>query len=262
MIAALDFIGKKTIDTCTVIGTFILFLLHTIKTLFTTRLKIKQLIKQMENIGVRAFTIIFLTGTGTGAVLALQTYLGFKQFGAEEFIGPVVALSLTRELGPILTGLMVAGRSGSSMAAEIGTMRITEQIDALQTLCINRFQYLIVPRILASTLILPFLSVISMMCGVVGGYYVAVHIFGLNGQEYISGIQEYIELSDIIGGLIKSSVFGLILSWVGTYYGYTTQGGGARGVGHTTTQAVVVGSIFILISNYFLTAMLFNTGLS
>lgn len=259
-IALLTYIGRKTIEYCTIIGQFTLFLVQAIITLLTTRLKLKQLFIHMEHIGVAALSIIFLTGSFTGAVLALQTYIGFKRFGAEEFIGTVVALSLTRELGPVLTGLMIAGRSGSSMAAELGTMRITEQIDALQTLCINRFQYLIVPRILASSIVMPCLSAFAMLCGIAGGYYIAVYVFDQNAEDYISGIRTYIELSDITGGLIKSSVFGLILAWVGTYCGYTTHGG-ARGVGRATTQAVVIGSILILIANYFLTAMLFETGL-
>lgn len=259
ILQALNHLGKKTIKSCTTVGEFVLFLIETIKTLFTTRLKFKLLLMQMEHIGVTALNIVFLTGSFAGAVLALQTYIGFKRFGAEEFIGPVVALSLTRELGPVLTGLMIAGRSGSSMAAEIGTMRITEQIDALQTLCVNRFQYLIVPRILASTIVMPCLSAMSMLCGIFGGYYVAVYIFDLNAEDYISGVRNYIELSDITGGLIKSSLFGLVFSWVGSYFGYNTHGG-ARGVGKATTQAVVVGSILILIANYFLTAILFQNG--
>jgi phospholipid/cholesterol/gamma-HCH transport system permease protein len=255
----IDFIGVLVLSSATIAGDFALFLVRTVKTLFTTRLKVGQVIKQMENIGVGSFNIIFLTGTFTGAVLALQSYSGFKRFGAEEFIGPVVGLSMTRELGPVLTGLMVTGRSGSAMTAEIGTMRITEQIDALQTLRINRYQYLMVPRILASTIILPFLCLFSMFCGIMGGYVVSVYLLELNPEEYLSGMRKYGELSDITGGLIKASVFGLILSWVGTYNGYHTKGG-ARGVGIATTRSVVIGSILILIANYFLTALLFETG--
>ncbi len=211
----------------------------------------------MEHIGVGSLSIILLTGAFSGAVLALQSYIGFKRFGAEDFIGPVVALSLTRELGPVLTGLMVTGRAGSSIAAELGTMQITEQIDALKTLTININQYLMVPRILASTLILPLLALFSMIFGILGGYIISVYALGLNGEQFITQIQTFVELKDIVGGLIKSSVFGLILSWVGCYKGYYTTGG-AKGVGIATTESVVLSSILILISNYFLAALLFD----
>ena len=254
---AVDAIGKQTLSICDTIGRFILFFLQTAGTLFTTKLRVRKLFAQMKHIGVDSFVIIFLTGAFSGAVLALQSYIGFKRFGAEEFIGPVVALSLVRELGPVLTGLMVTGRAGSAITAELGTMQITEQVDALKTLCINVKQYLIVPRILGSTLILPFLTSFSMIFGIIGGYIISVYVLGLNGEQYISGIRTFVEFSDITGGLIKSSVFGLILAWVGCYKGYNTQGG-AKGVGLATTGSVVASSILILISNYFLAALLFE----
>lgn len=209
----------------------------------------------MESIGVDSLTIVILTGTFSGMVFALQSYIGFKRVGGEQLIGAVVALGMIRELGPVLTGLMVAGRASSAIAAEIGTMRITEQIDALTTLRINTFQYLVVPRILAGTFILPFLAIVSMICGIVGGYMICVYVLELNGEEYVNNIKLYVELEDIRGGLIKSSVFGFILTWVGSYKGFYTQGG-ARGVGVSTTAAVVLSSILIIISNYFLTKML------
>lgn len=209
----------------------------------------------MSNIGVDSLNITVLTGSFTGMVFALQSYIGFQRVGGEQFIGPVVALGLIRELGPVLTGLMVTGRAGSAITAEIGTMRITEQIDALQTLRINAFQYLVVPRILAGTIILPFLTLFAMICGIIGGYIICVYVLLLSPEDYISGIKSYVELSDIRGGLIKASVFGLILTWVGTYKGFYTSGG-ARGVGISTTQSVVVSSVLILMSNYFLTKLL------
>ncbi|MBN1549252.1 ABC transporter permease [Candidatus Babeliales bacterium] len=252
-----DRLGSSALETCNTVGTFFIFFLASARTLFTSKLKVSKMFKQMERIGVNSSTIIFLTGSFTGMVLAMQSYYGFKRFGATEFVGTIVALSMTRELGPVLTGLMVTGRAGSAITAEIGTMRITEQIDALRTLGINPQQYLVVPRILASVVILPFLSLISMICGVVGGYFICTYVLGLNPEEYVSNIREYVELSDITGGLIKSSVFGLILSWVGTFKGYNTFGG-ARGVGKATTQSVVIGSIMILIANYFLTAILWD----
>ena len=252
-----DWLGGYALYICNSIGTFGLFATNTFRAFFTTKLRMKKVFEQLELIGVNSCIIVILTGTFTGAVLALQSYIGFKRFGGEEFIGPVVALSLTRELGPVLTGLMVTGRAGSAIAAEIGTMRITEQIDALRTLCINVWQYLMIPRVFAATFILPFLSLFAMMFGTIGGYIVCVYVLNLNGEDYITGIKRYVEFSDITNGLIKSAIFGLILSLVGCYKGFYTRGG-ARGVGISTTQAVVVASIMILAANYFLTAILFE----
>ncbi len=251
-----QYIGKQCIDVCTICGSFTLFLIHAIIALFKAPIRPRRLFEQMNSIGVGSFSIIVLTGAATGAILALQSYNGFKRFGAEEFIGTIVALSLTRELGPVLTALMVTGRSGSAMAAELGTMQITEQIDALKTLRIDIQHYLIIPRILGSAIIVPFLTVFSMIFGIMGGYCISTFILGVNGEVYITGIKTYLELSDITGGLIKSSFFGFILGWVGCFKGFYTYGG-AKGVGISTTESVVISSILILISDYFLTAFLF-----
>ncbi len=256
-VKVIDAVGRRTILACNNVGRFFLFFTMALRTALSTRLKLVKVLMQTEHIGVNSMIIVLLTGSFTGAVLALQSYVGFHRFGAEEFIGPVVALSMTRELGPVLTGLMVTGRAGSAITAEIGMMRITEQIDALRTLGINSFQYLVVPRMIASAFILPFLSLVSMICGISGGYFICVYVLGLNPEHYSNGIREYLELSDITGGLIKSVAFGFILAWVGTYKGYYTSGG-AKGVGIATTKSVVIGSIMILIANYFLTAALFE----
>lgn len=252
---SVNLVGKITINLCSQAGNFTMFLVRAGRTLFTTRPQIKKLFFQANRIGVESSLIVILTGTFTGMVFALQTYIGFQRVGGEQFIGAVVALGLIRELGPVLTGLMVTGRAGSSIAAEIGTMRITEQIDALVTLRIDTFQYLIVPRILAGTLILPCLALFSMIFGIAGGYAICVYVLELSPEDYMTSIRTYVELADIRGGLIKSCVFGLVLTWVGTYKGFYTRGG-ARGVGQSTTQSVVMGSIMILILNYFLTKML------
>lgn len=256
LLRLIEVVGAQSICIFNTFGQVSLFLFQILYTMFTTPLKLRKLFEQMRVIGVESLSIILLTGVFSGAVLALQTYIGFKRFGAEEFIGPVVALSLIRELGPVLTGLMVTGRAGSSLAAELGTMQITEQIDALKTLCINVYQYLMVPRVLGATIILPFLTTFSMFFGILGGYWVCVYVLHLNGEQYISGIKTFVEFSDITGGLIKSAVFGLIFSWIGCYKGFYTTGG-AKGVGIATTKSVVVSSIMILIANYFLTALLF-----
>lgn len=248
-------IGAWVLDTCNSVGRFILFLIAAIKTLISTRPSLKKILFHMNSIGVESAYIVVLTGAFTGMVFALQTYIGFQRVGGQQFLGAVVALGMIRELGPVLTGLMITGRAGSAIAAEIGSMNITEQLDALRTLRINIYQYLVVPRIVGGILIVPCMTIIAMMCGIVGGYVIAVHVLELSPEDYTSSIRSFVEMKDIRGGLIKSAAFGLILSWVGTYKGFYTQGG-ARGVGISTTQSVVLSSIMILISNYFLTKLL------
>jgi phospholipid/cholesterol/gamma-HCH transport system permease protein len=251
----INYIGAHFLELSNALGAFALFVTTTIKTGFTTKFKVSKLFVQMERIGVESFSIIVLTGTFAGMAFALQSYIGFQNIGGEQFIGTVVARGMIRELGPVLTGLMVTGRAGSAITAEIGTMSITEQIDALKTLRINIFQYLMVPRILGATIILPFLGVFCMFFGVLGGYIVAVHVLELSPEDYITGIRNHIEVSEIRDGLIKTTAFGFILSSIACYKGYTTSGG-ARGVGISTTKSVVLSSIMILIANYFLTKML------
>lgn len=255
IIRCIDYIGKTTLYICTITGTFTLFLIQAIYIAITTKLKVSKTIMQMNRIGVESFTIIVLTGTFAGMVFALQSYIGFQRVGGEQFIGTVVALGMIRELGPVLTGLMVTGRACSAIAAEIGTMRITEQIDALATLRINIHQYLVVPRIFAGIIVLPCLTLFSMLFGILGGYIVCVHVLRLSPDDYINSITAFVEMSDVRGGLIKGAFFGLILTWVGTYKGLCAQGG-ARGVGIATTQSVVLSSIMILVANYFLTKIL------
>jgi phospholipid/cholesterol/gamma-HCH transport system permease protein len=256
MVRMVDTLGRMTLEICNAFGCFSLFLIKALRVLCTTRLKFRNFLEHTKCIGVDSLTIILLTGTFTGMVLALQSYIGFHRFGAEQYIGTIIALSMARELGPVLTGLMVTGRAGSAIAAEIGTMEITEQIDALKTLGINPLQYLVVPRLLAGAAILPFLSLFCTACGIIGGYLMSIYVLNLSPEQYTSGIREYVVLKDITGGLVKASFFGLILTWVGSYKGYMTRGG-ARGVGTATTQSVVIGSILILIANYFLTALIF-----
>ncbi|MBI2353243.1 ABC transporter permease [Candidatus Dependentiae bacterium] len=253
----IDSVGEKAILICNQFGEYGEFVANIIKVGFRQGFNTSKLFAQMERIGVDSLPICALIGVFSGAVMTLQTYYGFTKFGSENMIGPVVALSLTRELGPVLTGLMVTGRSGSGIAAEIGTMRITEQIDALETLCINVYRYLMVPRVLASILILPFVTMFTMFFGIWGGYVIYVYYFHLNAVEFIDGIKDFLELSDITGGLIKGSVFGFILSSIGSFCGFHTRGG-AKGVGLSTIQSVVISSIVILISNYFLAMLLFE----
>ncbi len=213
--------------------------------------------KQMVDIGYYSLPVVGLTAIFTGAVLALQSYTGFSRFNAESSIATVVVISITRELGPVLAGLMVAGRVGAAMAAEIGTMRVTEQIDALTTLSTNPFQYLFAPRVLAGIVTLPILVLIADVIGVYGGYLVGIHKLGFNPSTYLHSTFEYLETKDVISGLIKASVFGFIIALMGCYNGYHS-GKGAQGVGQATTYAVVSASVLILLSNYILTEMFFS----
>lgn len=253
----IDCIGLTVIHWLEIVGKFTVFIINTIQALFSSKLKFCKFFSQMERIGINSLAITLITGTFSGAVLALQSYKGFHDLGSENYLGPIVALTMTRELGPVLTGLMVAGRAGSAIAAEIGTMRITEQVDALQTLQINPFQYLVVPRVLAGVIVLPILALFSIIFGILGGYCVCIYKLDLSSELFKIGIKNSLVLSDIYGGLIKASIFGFILTTVGSYKGYFTTGG-AKGVGKSTTQAVVVSSIMIIITNYFLAAILFG----
>ena len=252
----IDCVGKWVLDLCAGLGDVGLFLYEAVDTLFTTKLKIRKVFYNMSYIGVNSIWIIALVGTTIGAVLALQSYIGLERFGAAQYIGPIVFLSMVRELGPAFTAIMVTGRAGSAITAEIGTMRITEQIDALQTLNINTHQYLIIPRIVASTLIMPFLSMFCSMFGIVSGYLVSVYVLSINPEVYMETIRTNVELSDITHGLIKAIVFGFLVALISTYKGYITRGG-AKGVGTATTQSVVYANISIFVANYILTSLMF-----
>ena len=229
---------------------------QTILWIFRRPFDVREPLSQMEEIGVRSIPVVVITAAFTGMVLALQSFTGFRRFHAETLVGTVVALSVTRELGPVLTGLMVSGRVGSAMAAELGTMRVTEQIDALHTLATNPVKYLIVPRFLASLNMFPILVAFADIIGIMGGYFVSVMILRTNPTIYIRRTWDYLELNDIYSGLLKACVFGMIMATISCYQGFYTEGG-AEGVGKATTRAVVLSSLLILISNYFITALLF-----
>ncbi len=251
----LELIGKKTLALLREMGAVIIFCVQTFRWTFSRPFYLKNLLKQMEQIGVNSVPVVLTTAISTGMVLALQSYTGFKRFGAQSLIGAVVSLSMTRELGPVLTGLMVAGRAGASMAAELGTMRVTEQIDALYTLATNPMKYLVVPRFLASTIMMFFLSGLGMYIGILGGYFVGVKVLGTNPTTYMNQSINNTTVSDIWYGLIKSLVFGAVVGLIGCYKGFNTEGG-AEGVGKATTGAVVVSCMLILILDYFLSALL------
>jgi len=218
----------------------------------------RQIIMQMINIGYYSLPVIGLTAIFTGAVLALQSYSGFSRFNAESSIATVVVLSITRELGPVLSGLMVAGRIGAAFAAEIGTMRVTEQIDALTTLSTSPQKYLVFPRLLAGVLMLPILVLVADIIGVFGGYLVSIHKLGFAPGPYITSTFDFLKMIDVTSGLTKAAAFGFIIALMGCYHGYYSKGG-AQGVGAATTNAVVSSSILILLSNYYLTAVFFGS---
>ena len=216
----------------------------------------RLILRQMVEIGYYSLPVVGLTAIFTGMVLALQSYTGFARFSAESAIPNVVVVSITRELGPVLAGLMVAGRVGASMAAEIGTMRVTEQIDALDTLATNPFKYLIAPRLIAGLTMLPILVLIADIIGVFGGYVVSTQKLGFNPVTYLTNTWDFLETQDVVSGLVKAGVFGFLVTLMGCYHGYSSRGG-AQGVGAATTNAVVSASILILSFNYFITELFF-----
>ncbi|MDR1607788.1 MAG: ABC transporter permease [Deltaproteobacteria bacterium] len=217
--------------------------------------RIRSIFRQMELVGVNSLFVVILTGLFTGAVFTLQVIYGFRRFSAESMVGPTVATAMTRELGPVLTALMVTGRVGSAMAAELSAMKVTEQIDALNVMGADPVKYLITPRILAAIVMLPLLTAVADAVGVIGGYLVAIGK-GLDPGQFASRIQDIVVIGDVYNGLIKAAVFGFILASVGCYMGFYTKGG-AEGVGHSTTHAVVCAYVAILVGDFVMTAMMF-----
>jgi phospholipid/cholesterol/gamma-HCH transport system permease protein len=227
---------------------------HCVRPPFFPRLILRQLI----DIGYFSLPVVGLTAIFTGMVLALQSHTGFAGFAAESAVSHVVILSMTRELGPVLAGLMVAGRIGASMAAVIGTMRVTEQVDALTTLSTNPFKYLIAPRMIAAVVALPLLVIVDDIIGVFGGFLVGVYNLGFNPAVYLHDTWESLRVDDVVSGLVKAAVFGFVIALMGCYNGYNSQGG-AQGVGRATTNAVVSASILILTLDYVVTALFFSS---
>lgn len=250
-------IGETVLSLLGSIGKLIMFALRSVSAVFTPPAYPSLLIKQVINIGYYSLPVVGMTALFTGMVLALQSYTGFTRFNAESAIAGVVVLSITRELAPVLAGLMVAGRIGASIAAEIGTMRVTEQIDALKTLSVSPFKYLIAPRIIAGTFMLPLLVLVADIIGVFGGYMVSVYVLDFSPVNYLSQTWNVMEVPDVVSGLVKAAVFGFTVALMGCYHGYYSQRG-AQGVGTATTNAVVTSSILILIFNYVLTQVFFS----
>ena len=252
----LERIGRVFIRLFEETGLWFRMLLRTIVWTFRPPFEGREWLRQMVRVGVDSIPVVFLTTMFTGMVMALQTYNGFHRVHAENFVGSVVALAMLRELSPVLVALMVTGRVGSSMAAEIGTMRVTEQLDALEALATDPVQYLFVPRVIAGIVMLPLLTILGDALGVGGGYLVGVKLMGANPVVYEQNTYQFLHMNDVWSGLIKSAFFGLILTLTGCVRGYYTRGG-AEGVGRATTAAVVSASLIILLADFFLTKLLF-----
>ena len=255
MTAGVARIGATTLFMLREMGRMLIFLLSSFAWLFRPPFRPRQFFKQLHFIGFKSTFVVVLTAAFTGMVLGLQGYYTLRKFGSEAVLGSAVALSIIRELGPVLASLMVTARAGSAMTAEIGIMRITEQIDALDTMAVNPLQYLIAPKLVAGLIGVPLLVAIFDVVGVYGGYLVGVDLLGVSAGSYWSSVESAVEWQDVYGGILKSISFGLIVSWVCCYKGYHT-GMSAEGLGKATTEAVVMSSVLILVWDYFLTSVL------
>ncbi len=249
-------IGKFGVLRIGSVGRSSLFLFDSLLSLVSTPLKWGRVLKQIEFIGWQSTGLICLTGAFTGMVLGLQGHSTLSRVGSETLLGPLVALSLIRELGPVLAALLMTGRAGSAITAEIAIMRNNEQIDAIELMGLNPLRYLVVPTIVGSVIALTILTWIFDLVGIFGGYLVGVKMLGLPSGTYFGEISRYLEMDDIIGGVYKSLSFGLLIAWVCCYKGFNT-GFGAEGASKATTQAVVNSSVLILIWDYFVTSLVF-----
>ena len=250
-------VGRATLVLLAHIGRLSLFTGRALAAMVSPPIYTRLILSQMMRIGYYSLPVVGLTAFFTGGVLALQIFLGGNRFGAEAIVPQVVVLGITRELGPVIAGLMIAGRVAAAIAAEIGTMKVTEQIDALTTLATNPIKYLVVPRIVAAVISMPILTAIGDSIGVLGGYVLAVYYLDFNGTSYLKNTVDFAHQEDITSGLIKAAVFGFIVALLGCYNGFNSKGG-AQGVGNATTNAVVASSILILAADYILTALLFH----
>lgn len=238
-------------------GRMFLFLGQAVLWMIRPPFRANILMEQFYFITNKSLFIVCLTGAFTGMVFAIQFYFGFAIVNTDAFVGPAAAISLARELSPVFTGIVVTGRAGAAMAAELGTMRVTEQIDAMDVMAVNSIQYLVAPRILVGLFALPILSIFFLFTGNIGSYLAGVYLLGIDSAIYYSHLQDLVEVKDVIQGLIKAAVFGVMFSTIGTYKGYFTQGGAAA-VGRSTNQAVVISLVLILVSDYFLTLVIRN----
>ena len=248
----LEPLGGKLLAAFRALGDWCGFIWNTLCWIAKPPYRFDQLARQMEFVGVKSTGIVALTAFFTGAVFALQTGKVYGLFNMESMVGATVGLSLTREIGPVFAALMVTARACSAMAAELGTMRVTEQIDALETMAVSPLQYLVAPRLVATTIMVPLLTMLYNYVGVIGSYIVGVYLLGINEGPFMYRLYYYVDANDIWGGLIKASIFGFLVAGISCYVGFKTRGG-AEGVGRSTTRAVVISAVTILITDYFLT---------
>lgn len=251
-------IGRHALRMLAIIGRLALFALHAVRAALTPAWYPARLLEQMVSIGWLSLPVVGLTALFTGAALAQQIYVGGQRFSAESTVPAVTVIAMVRELGPVLAGLMVAGRVSSAMAAELGTMRVTEQLDAMVTLRTDPWRYLIAPRMVAATLMLPLLVLVADIIGIFGGYALSVERLGFNPATYLATTRQYLETSDIVSSLVKAAVFGFVLALAGCYHGFRSSGG-AAGVGRATTNAVVTAFILILLFNLTITVLVFGS---
>jgi phospholipid/cholesterol/gamma-HCH transport system permease protein len=250
-------IGRPVLAACESVGRISLFAAEAVSHLVRPPFHARQFVRHFVEIAYFSLPVVALTALFTGMVLALQSYVGFARFNAQSAVASVVVLSMVRELGPVMAALMVSGRIGAAMAAELGTMRVTDQIDALTTLSTDPMKYLVAPRILAATVALPLLVVVANILGVAGGWLIATQKLGFVSAAYLDSTWDVLEFMDVASGLIKAAVFGFIIGLMGCWYGYTSRGG-AQGVGQATTAAVVMAAILIFGLDYLLTEAFFS----
>jgi len=250
-------VGEETLKFVSKLGRMGIFLFKAFTYTVTPPLKLPLVIKQIQFIGFQSLSVIFLTGAFTGMVLSYQGYNTLSRFGSDAYLGPLVGLALIKEMGPVIAALMVTGRAGSSVTAEIGIMRISEQIDALELMGLNPYRYLVVPNFLAALISVPLLTAVFDVVGIFGGYLIGVRMLGVSSGVYFGEMVSHVDMKDILEGVFKSLNFGIIIAWVccfkGFYTGYYT-GFGAQGVSKATTQAVVLSSVLILVWDYFITS--------
>lgn len=255
VVRAVEAVGRRVLDPVEELGRVVALWSRAMANLVRRPLRVRLTIEQLEFIGIQSLPIILLSSAFTGAVFTIESYDGFALVGAQGFVGGTVGIAITRELAPTLTGLLVAGRAGSAMAAEIGSMRVSEQIDALEVMAVDPINYLVKPRIVAATLAVPLLTIVFDGVGVLGSYLVAMYTLNMSYPSYMVRFKDWVDWEDIFAGLVKATMFGMIVGTVACYKGYYTRGG-AAGVGQATTSSVVVASVSILVANYFIAVML------
>lgn len=254
-VEGIENLGRGVLSTISELGALASLAVSVVRWTVRRPFRVANLFSQLDFVGVGSIFIVALTGTFTGMVFAQQSSRAFELFGAESLVGPTVALTITRELAPVFTALMVTMRAGSAMCTELGTMRVTEQVDALETMAVSPVQYLLVPRIFAGLIMLPILTMLFDMAGLLGGFFVSVSVKGMSAGTWLTRTQQWLDPEDIFEGLIKAAVFGFAVSLVACYKGFNASGG-AKGVGKATTEAMVGAALAIFILDYFVGVVL------